>query len=98
MTGMDPDTAEELNLYVNLGVQYHTLKQYENAMEAYRESLRRNPRNSIAVSYLGYAFTELGDRASALAQYEILKSRDPHAAAQLLAYVTQKLPDPAPPR
>lgn len=94
----DPDTAEEYNTYVNLGVQYYSLKQFQNAIEAFRESQRRNPRNTTAVQYIGYAFAELGDRASALRQYEVLKSREPAAAAQLLAYVTQKLPNTAPPR
>jgi cytochrome c-type biogenesis protein CcmH/NrfG len=48
------------NAWARLGYAYRKLKQYEQALGAYRISLARNPHNRSALEYLGEAYVELG--------------------------------------
>lgn len=51
--------------HLNLGVAYHSLGQYEKALEEYKNAIELNPNLSVAYSNLGIIYLMEGDLSSA---------------------------------
>jgi tetratricopeptide (TPR) repeat protein len=81
-----PDSARA---YYNLGVVYNGLARWHEAIEAYRQAIRIKPNYSKAHNNLGYAYLAAGDKNSAMAEYNILKSLNPEMADNLLKEINK---------
>jgi Flp pilus assembly protein TadD len=81
-----PDLVEAYN---NLGVAYSALGRWQQAIEAYRQAIKIRPDDENARYKLGVACLVTGDRNSALAEYNILKSLNSHFANDLLDQINK---------
>jgi tetratricopeptide (TPR) repeat protein len=78
---LDSETLAEVHYMI--GRCHSQLKQYEEAISAYRESLRLKPSIAVAHYALGMTYLEMGMRKEALQVYRTLESLD-RAEAQKL--------------
>jgi len=69
--------------YYNLGVNYGKLKRYKEAIESLKQAVKINPNDIEAHGNLGFSYALVGDRESALEEYEILKNLDQGQANRL---------------
>ncbi|MGD0786230.1 MAG: tetratricopeptide repeat protein [Sedimentisphaerales bacterium] len=69
--------------YLNLGVAYSGLGRWQQAIDIYKQAIRIWPDDENAHYKLGVACLVIGDRNSALAEYNILKSLNSHFANDL---------------
>ncbi|MBI1362865.1 MAG: tetratricopeptide repeat protein [Proteobacteria bacterium] len=69
-----PDYADALNL---MGFSYRKLGDYDNAFKYYKLALENNPLHRGANEYMGEAYLEKGDLASAEKNMETLKRACP---------------------
>ena len=76
----DPGNADLQNY---LGYSYRHLGRYELALEHYQRALEIDPRHKGAHEYIGEAYLETGDLASAERHLAILKSLCPLSCEQL---------------
>jgi len=76
----DPGNADLQNY---LGYSYRHLGRYELAFEHYRRALEIDPRHKGAHEYIGEAYLETGDMASAERHLAILESLCPLSCEQL---------------
>ena len=82
-----PDYA---NAYYGLGSAYGRLGRWRQAAESYKQAIKIKPDDAEAHYYLGAACLEIGDKVSALAEYEILRALDAEKANQLLNRINKK--------
>jgi tetratricopeptide (TPR) repeat protein len=61
----------------SLGLAYQGLKQWDRAIEAFRDELRHHPENFHSHVYLGFLYKEMKDDSQALIHFrEALTCRD----------------------
>jgi tetratricopeptide (TPR) repeat protein len=70
-------------IWYNLGAAHESLKQYPPAVDAYREALRINPKDALALKRLGVVYVIQGERDRAAEVQQTLLKLDPHAAGEL---------------
>ncbi len=63
---------------------------YHKAIEGYKKATETNPYYIKAHSALGQVFIILGDKESALKEYDILMELDPVSAENLLRVINSK--------
>jgi tetratricopeptide (TPR) repeat protein len=83
---IEPDLAEAYN---NLGVVYGRLGRWPDAIEACKNAVRIKPAYAEAHANLGNAYLAIGDKNSALAEYNILKSLNSELANNLLNQINK---------
>jgi len=66
-----------LDGFVNLGNAYFYLKEYDDAIKNYDQSIRLNPQNADYYVNRGLAYMSKGDNATAVADFEKALSLDP---------------------
>jgi tetratricopeptide (TPR) repeat protein len=76
-----PDYADAYN---NLGVSYGNLGRWPEAIEAYKNVVRIKPDYTDAHVNLANAYLAIGDKNSAMAEYNILRSLNSETANKLL--------------
>ncbi|HEV2764986.1 MAG TPA: trypsin-like peptidase domain-containing protein [Pyrinomonadaceae bacterium] len=76
-----PDSADAHN---KLGDAFYFAGNFNKALEAYTRAAELEPRHAEARYNLGLTYLELGDRASAVAQANLLKSLDAEMYGRLL--------------
>jgi tetratricopeptide (TPR) repeat protein len=74
-------------VYNKLGAAYVILGEYQLALDAFKESIKIDPRSSDTHFNLGVAFILAGDKNGALEQYILLKELDKHQAEKLLKLI-----------
>lgn len=77
---LKPDYPES---YLNLGIACVNSKRYEEAEQAYKQAIRLKPDYAEAYFELGFNYLFMGDKASALDVYKILKDLDEEKANEL---------------
>ena len=60
---------------------------YDDAIEAYKQAIRIDPDHVNAYYCLGFSYFEIGDKSSALNEYEILKKLDINLANELFDFI-----------
>ena len=73
--------------YLGLGITYDILGFNDKAMEALKKAVLINPGFAQARHALALCYLRNGDRASALAEYEILRGLNPDLAEQLIQLI-----------
>ena len=81
-----PDYAEAHN---NLGVTYGKLGRLPEAIEAFKQAIKLKPDYIEAHKNLGVAYLVIGDKNSAMAEYNILKSLNSEMANNLLKEINK---------
>jgi tetratricopeptide (TPR) repeat protein len=81
-----PDYAEAYN---NLGAAYGNLDRLTDSIEAYQKAVKIKPDYTEAHNNLGYAYLATGDKNSALAEYNILKSLNSRLADDLFKKINK---------
>jgi tetratricopeptide (TPR) repeat protein len=81
-----PDLAQAHN---NLGRIFANSDRWHEAIEAYKQAVKFKPDLFEAHNNLGYAYLAVGDKNSALAEYNILKSLNPQLADKLLNQINK---------
>jgi tetratricopeptide (TPR) repeat protein len=81
-----PDFAEA---YTNLGVAYSALGRWQMAIDAFKQAIRISPNFEDAHYKLGVACLVVGDKNSAIAEYNILKSLNSQLANDLLSQINK---------
>jgi len=84
---LKPEKAEPYN---SLGLAYRSLKCYAEAIEAFKISISLETDFVAPHQHLGMTYFDIGDRQSAMKQYEMLKKLSPESAAELRAYGKNK--------
>jgi hypothetical protein len=75
--------------YNNLGVTYGNLDRLPEAIEAFKQVIKIKPDSAEAHYNLGNAYLAIGDKNSALAEYNILKSLESEFANKLLKKINK---------
>ncbi len=75
--------------YCNLGVIYGQLTQYDKAIESLKKAIEIKPDYADAYYDLGYAYVLIGDKKSALEQYNILQKLDNKQAQRLYDIISK---------
>lgn len=70
-----------------LATAYHHRRDYEKAILAYKEAVRINPDHAQSHKGLGIAYLNIGDKAAALDEYQILKNMKSELADSLFARI-----------
>lgn len=70
---LDKDPQNEQAIY-NMGLLSLQSGQYDKAVERYEQLVKINPDNIQGQFYLGLSYYELGDKAKAQSQFELVKS------------------------
>ena len=73
--------------YYNLGSAYDNLCFYKEAIKAFKQAIRIDPDHVNAYYCLGFSYFEIGDKSSALNEYEILKKLDINLANELFDFI-----------
>jgi tetratricopeptide (TPR) repeat protein len=81
-----PDYAEA---YYNLGIAYDDLGRFTEAIDAYKQAVRIKPDDDEAHCRLGAAYMAIGDKNSAMAELDILKSLNSELANKLLKEINK---------
>jgi tetratricopeptide (TPR) repeat protein len=81
-----PDHAMAYN---NLGVSYGNLGRNQESIEVYKQAIRIKPDYTEAHINLGYAYLAIGDKDSALAEFNILKSLNSQPANNLFKEINK---------
>ncbi|PYS51104.1 MAG: hypothetical protein DMF68_05465 [Acidobacteria bacterium] len=79
-------TPEKAEPYNALGLAYRSLKRYAEAIDVLKKSISLESDFVAPHQHLGMTYFDIGDRRSAMKQYEILKKLSPESAAELRAY------------
>ena len=83
---MNPTFAQG---YLGLGITYDILGFNDKAMKALKRAVLIDPRFAQAHHALALCYLRNGDRASALAEYEILRGLDSNLADQLIQLINK---------
>jgi len=74
--------SDDANAHFNLGIKYYNSKDYQKAIESYKEAIRIEPDYADAYSLLGLAYTDLGDYQKAIESYkELVRIKPDYAEA-----------------
>ena len=84
---LDPTGKAAASVYNNLGVVYGATNRYQEAVQAFRQAIQINPDFAEAHCGLGISFLQIGDKNSAMKEYEILKEIDTEKANMLLQLI-----------
>jgi tetratricopeptide (TPR) repeat protein len=87
---LEPKFAEAWN---NMGYCHRKLKQYDKALEAYKQAITLKPDLSYPHEYMSRTYLAMGNKDSAMREYEILKRLDAKMAEQLLKAIQANDPD-----
>ncbi|MBA7514522.1 hypothetical protein ES705_06552 [subsurface metagenome] len=74
---------EDADFHYGLGWAYSQLKDYEKAIEAFKQVIRIQPDYTFAHYSLGMIYLVQGDKNAALDEYKILKDLDQDTADKL---------------
>ena len=77
----DADAIIEARTYVDKGVQYFALGQYEKAIKSYDKAIRLNPKTANAYNKRGVAYQSLGQYDKAIQDYDEAIRLDPENAS-----------------
>jgi tetratricopeptide (TPR) repeat protein len=69
--------------HFNLGLAHEGLRNYPEAVAAFRRASQMNPYDTDTNYELGVCLSKSGDREGAIVQYEILRDKDAKAAEKL---------------
>ena len=83
-TRLDAGNAES---WASLALAFQNQKQFENAIKAYREAVRLNPRLVVCRFNLGILFLRAGDAAAAREQADALNHLDGKLAQALIGHI-----------
>jgi tetratricopeptide (TPR) repeat protein len=83
---IDPNYAKAYN---NLGAVYINLSRWSEAIETFKQAIKIKPDYEGAYLNLGVAYLAIGDKNSALAEYNILKSLNSELANDLLKEINK---------
>jgi tetratricopeptide (TPR) repeat protein len=83
---IDPNYAKAYN---NLGAVYINLSRWSEAIETFKQAIKIKPDYEGAYLNLGVAYLAIGDKNSAMAEYNILKSLNPQSANDLLKEINK---------
>jgi tetratricopeptide (TPR) repeat protein len=75
--------------YFNLGAAYHSLARYAESIDAFKQAVKIDPDYAEAHQSLVLVYLAIGDKNSALAEYNILKSLNPQSANDLLKQINK---------
>jgi len=77
MQAKELDPTLSANAWYNIGLAYANLKEYENAIYAWNETLSAVPNSSMAYDNMGTALAILGRYEEAMAAYDMAIAIDP---------------------
>jgi Flp pilus assembly protein TadD len=83
---INPNFAEA---YTNLGIVYAKFDRGTEAIDAFKQAIKIKPDYAEAHKNLGYAYLTIGDKNSALAEYNILKSLNSELANNLFKEINK---------
>ena len=66
----DADAIIEARTYVEKGIEYFSLSQYEKAIKSYDKAIRLNPKTANAYNKRGVAYQALGQYDKAIQDYD----------------------------
>jgi tetratricopeptide (TPR) repeat protein len=75
--------------YYNLGLACGNLHRWSEAMDALKQAVKIKPDLAEGYYNLGYVYLVTGDKKSALAEYNILKSLNPQSAEDLFKQINK---------
>jgi tetratricopeptide (TPR) repeat protein len=75
--------------HYNLGNAYSKLSRRQDAIEAYRQAVKLRPNYAEAHNNLAYSYLAIGDKNSAMAELNILKSLNSEMANKLLNQINK---------
>ncbi len=84
---IDPEFADA---YGAMGWVYHRLGRGQEEAKAYEQAVRIRPDYAEAHLYLGAVYLHLGDKASAVAEYRVLKKLDRALAEKLIVLIREE--------
>gem|GEM_PF-1400351 len=88
INGKSPLSDDDLQgAYLLLGEANLNLSNYQEAVSAYKQAIKLNPKDPYAHLGLGKAYISLGDVKSALAEYKILEELDKNKAEELFKQI-----------
>jgi tetratricopeptide (TPR) repeat protein len=67
---LTPFISQYTHAYVNRGLCYHELKDYQKAIKDYQAAIKLEPKDTNAYIYLGNLYYELKDNKSAFFNYQ----------------------------
>jgi tetratricopeptide (TPR) repeat protein len=73
-----------------LGQYYYGLGHYDKAIKALKKALAIDPKISLPHLILGKIHLELGDKESAIQEYNVLEDMDKEDADQLYRMIAQR--------
>jgi len=79
-TALAPDDASG---WLNLGLEYMLMKDFESALPHLEKSVKLNPNNAVAQYNLGITYINLKDNYSAREVLKVLQRLDPTLAGRL---------------
>ncbi|MCA9003571.1 MAG: tetratricopeptide repeat protein, partial [Planctomycetes bacterium] len=86
-TFINPDDRDA---YMGMGTVYKEMMKLDQAISAFDEVLRIDPKNAAALFNAGFCHLLLGDRGEARARYKSLRFIDPESAEQLFKMIYDK--------
>ncbi len=87
---IEPKFPEAWN---NMGYCYRKVKQFDKALDAYKQAISLKPDFSYPHEYMARTYLAMGNKDSAMREYEILKRLDAKMAAELLKAIEVNDPD-----
>jgi TonB family protein len=84
---LDPDSRWASDVFRSIGEIYFVQQQYQEAVEAFKQAIAKEPDGYSLYMSLGMAYLKLGDKDSAREQYQILKKKNSELAEELLRWI-----------
>ena len=85
--------AKFVEAWNGLGHAYRKAKQYDKALDAYKQAITLKQDYANPHEYLARTYVAMGDKDAALREYEIVKRLDAKMAAELLRAIEANNPD-----
>lgn len=80
----------DVSAYSMLGDAYWSCEQYEKAMLAYKRAMKLQVNNPMTHYQMAKAYLRMGDKNSALEEYELIKGMDENLADELRALIQEQ--------
>ncbi len=87
---IEPKFAEAWN---NMGYCYRKVKQFDKALDAYTQAINLKPDFAYPHEYMARTYLAMGNKNSAMREYEILKRLDAKMAAELFKAIEANDPE-----